>query len=420
MTQSPQEFRGQYRDVSLWLASPGHPGCEELVEHRSGNDGLWVIEYDEEPLLLSERARMLSLPSVQLLARRNNSLVVAGGEAAADALGYDACGAEKDKRFISVPTGVVRAPAAMTPERKAFYRNRIKQPRQMNLDLLDLISESQLVDTISHLQAYQSRNSFSGPNGLDEAVEWAEAQFLGYGFETTRIPFREDMTPQVVATLRGTVAPDSVVVVGAHYDSRGTQNSSPTQRAPGADDNGSGSASVLELARVIHETGATFRHTLKLCLFTGEEQGLVGSRALASQYAEEGVDVVAMFNADMIGYAPEGDDIVLAYMNRFSDPDLTELSRDITELYVPEVQTDLTNVCCSDQQSFYENGFSSVGFFETPNPSVVYPQYHTSDDLLQFLSSEKIYLLSKATLASAIVFAEPLDMRTPPRNATTH
>jgi hypothetical protein len=84
-------------------------------------------------------------------------------------------------------------------------------------------------------RSYQSRNSFSGPNGLDEAVEWAEAQFLGYGFETTRIPFREDMTPQVVATLRGTVAPDSVVFVGAHYDSRGTQNSSPTQRAPGGE-----------------------------------------------------------------------------------------------------------------------------------------------------------------------------------------
>eukprot|EP01048_Picozoa_sp_COSAG05_P013848 COSAG05_NODE_1513_length_4667_cov_51.337785_4_plen_93_part_00 len=52
-----------------------------------------------------------------------------------------------------------------------------------------------------------------------------------------------------------------------------------------------------------------------------------------------------------------------------------------------------------------ENGFASVGFFETPNPTVVYPQYHTSDDLLQFLSTNKIYLLSKATLASAIVFA---------------
>ncbi len=51
-------------------------------------------------------------------------------------------------------------------------------------------------------------------------------------------------------------------------------------------------------------------------------------------------------------------------------------------------------------QSFYENGFASVGFFETPDDSVVYPQYHTSDDLLQFLSTEKIYLLTKATLAS--------------------
>eukprot|EP01048_Picozoa_sp_COSAG05_P013849 COSAG05_NODE_1513_length_4667_cov_51.337785_5_plen_71_part_00 len=56
---------------------------------------------------------------------------------------------------------------------------------------------------------------------------------------------------------------------------------------------------------------------------------------------------------DMIGYAPEGDAIILAYMNRFADLDLTELSRQATELYVPEVQTDLTNVCCSDQQSFY-------------------------------------------------------------------
>ena len=75
------------------------------------------------------------------------------------------------------------------------------------------------------------------------------------------------------------------------------------------------------------------------------------------------------------------------------------------------MQTDLTNVCCSDQQSFFENGFSSVGFFETPNPTVVYPQYHTSEDLLQFLSAEKIYLLTKATLASAIVFAEPIEFK---------
>lgn len=293
---------------------------------------------------------------------------------------------------------------------KAQYKQRLQEKEAINLDLLSFISEEQLEDTISRLQEYVSRNSFSQDNGLNQAAAFAEEQLLAYGFEVTRMPFREDMTAQIIATKRGTDAPDEIVVVGAHFDSRGTMNSSPTQRAPGADDNASGSASVLEFARVIHETGASFGKTLKLCLFTGEEQGLIGSRALASQYAQDGENIIAMFNADMIGYAPEGDAIVLAYMNRNADPDLTEISRAITELYVPEVQTDLTNVCCSDQQSFYENGFPAVGFFETPNPFVVYPQYHTSDDLLQFLSTEKIYLLAKATLASAIVFAEPAEL----------
>eukprot|EP01048_Picozoa_sp_COSAG05_P013850 COSAG05_NODE_1513_length_4667_cov_51.337785_6_plen_249_part_00 len=185
----------------------------------------------------------------------------------------------------------------MDPTTKAYYAEQLKEARPLNLELLEFISEQELEDRISFLQDYESRNSFSGDNGLNQAVTYAEAEFLGYGFETTRMPFREDMTPQLIATLRGSEEPDVVVVVGAHFDSRGTQSTSPTQRAPGADDNGSGSASVLEFARVIHESGATFRHTLKLCLFTGEEQGLIGSRALASQMAEEGVNVIAMFNA---------------------------------------------------------------------------------------------------------------------------
>ena len=203
----------------------------------------------------------------------------------------------------------------------------------------------------------------------------------------------------------------------------------------------------------------------------------MGSRALAKRMADENQNVVAMFNvsppffssataissflllthrpsfltprpaqADMIGYAPEGDGIVLAYMNRFNDPDLTEVSREITNTYVPEVETTLTDVCCSDHQSFSENGFPSVGFFETPQArapppqhatrshaivsialsqhthdaayvvssllppqaSVVYPAYHSSNDLLELLSPEKIFLMTKATLASTIVLAEPL------------
>lgn len=166
--------------------------------------------------------------------------------------------------------------------------------QQPAIDLLERVSMAELVDLVATMEGYWSRNSYSGDGpeageeGLNQAANWAASIFAGYGFDVSRPSFREDMTPQVIAELRGTESPERIVVVGAHYDSRGTQGSSPTQRAPGADDNGSGSAALLELARVISESGTQFRHTIRLCLFTGEEQGLIGSRALASQYAAEG------------------------------------------------------------------------------------------------------------------------------------
>lgn len=403
------EFRGAFQDFTLWV-EVGYtrvPQCERFHRHHKGNDGLWVVEYDTEKLMLEELGRIqLEKLDVPILKTHKLSIVVGGGERTADLLGYDACGMEKDKRFISVSSTDVRGPQKMPAATKARYMELAKQKRPAVEELLRLVDETSLLAVIERLQDYETRNSFSGANGLDPAAEWAAEMFEGYGLDVQRDQFREDMTPQIVAEFRGLEDPDAIVVVGAHFDSRSTMNSSPTQRAPGADDNGSGSAAVLELARIIQESGATFRHTLRLCLFTGEEQGLIGSRALASRYAGAGENIIGMFNTDMIGYKPPEATVTLAYMNRNADPDLTEISMAITGTYVPELQVALTNVCCSDQQSFYENGFPAVGFFETPNPSVVYPQYHQSNDLLEFLNAEQIYLQAKAIMASVLVYTE--------------
>merc|ERR1712096_360579 len=126
------------------------------------------------------------------------------------------------------------------------------------------------------------------------------------------------------------------------------------------------------------------------------------------QYADEGQNILAMFNADMIGYKQPDTEITLGYMNRFADMDLTDISMEITTNYVPDLAVGFTQACCSDQQSFYENGFPSVGFFETPPSSVVSPQYPPSDDLMEFLDSRQIYLQASATMASALVYAEPV------------
>jgi Zn-dependent M28 family amino/carboxypeptidase len=254
-----------------------------------------------------------------------------------------------------------------------------------------------------------TRNSYSGDNGLNQACDWVADELSKLGFEVERNAFQSSggsMTPQIVATIKGTDDPDSIVVLGAHFDSRTVDRVSPTARAPGADDNGTGSAAMLEFARIIHQKQATFKNTIRLCLFTGEEQGLVGSRAVAREWANNGDKVIAMFNADMLGYKQPGSDITMGIMERYADPDLSAIAISMTNTYVPALNVRFTQVCCSDQQSFYENGYPSVGFFETPSPGVVYPQYHQSADLLDYLDPVQITLQATAAMASAITYAE--------------
>lgn len=234
-----------------------------------------------------------------------------------------------------------------------------------------------------------------------------EERLKSYGATVVRHKFQDDMVAQVIATIPGVKDPSKIIVAGAHYDSRGTERNSPTQRAPGADDNGSGSSAVVEIARLLFENKIQLAHTLKLMLFTGEEQGLVGSRAIAREMAEKGENVVAMFNADMIGYSQPEEGIILGFMDRYADLDLTDIAIQTTNTYVPSLRIAYTQACCSDQQSFYENGFPSVAFFETPTAAVVYPQYHKSDDLLQYLNLEQIKLEAQSLLASVLLFADP-------------
>jgi hypothetical protein len=115
---------------------------------------------------------------------------------------------------------------------------------------------------------------------------------------SNRIPVPTPIT-NVIATLRGDVAPDRIYVITGHYDSRVTDVLNFTSDAPGADDDGSGVAVLMELARVM----AT-RHTDATLVFAavaGEEQGLYGSAYIAAQMKAAGADVQGMFSNDIVG-----------------------------------------------------------------------------------------------------------------------
>jgi len=225
--------------------------------------------------------------------------------------------------------------------------------------------------------------------------------------------------------MRGTTNPDQIVVLGAHLDS--TSGSSSTARSPGADDNGSGSASVLEFAKLVASSSAFFGKTVRLCLFTGEEQGLIGSRALARRWSNEGVNIAAMVNVDMMGYRPAGTPITINLMDRVGDPALLNIARATTNTYLPGFANGNTSACCSDQQSFHENGFPAAGFFETPGTRVTYPHYHRQTDLLQYIDPEQVAVQASAAFALVCVIAEmtltppqptPAPVPTPPTPPT--
>jgi hypothetical protein len=109
------------------------------------------------------------------------------------------------------------------------------------------------------------------------------------------VEYNVNYAPNVVSCKRGETTPEQIVILGAHLD-----NIPSTGRAPGANDDGSGSASLLAAAQAVGESGFKFKKTLCFEHYTGEEQGLVGSRAQAKFRKERGDDVVAQIQQDMI------------------------------------------------------------------------------------------------------------------------
>merc|ERR1719414_2913088 len=101
-------------------------------------------------------------------------------------------------------------------------------------------------------------------------------------------------------------------------------------------------------------------------------------------------------------------------MNRASDAAFRNIARATATTYLPNYANANTSGCCSDQQSFHENGFPAVGFFESPGSSVAYPQYHKSTDLLQYIDPQQVAVQATAAFATTAVMAELLPMAPTP------
>jgi peptidase M28-like protein len=217
------------------------------------------------------------------------------------------------------------AAAGRSGEGEGKTRPATAQPPGRELkDLLKEIDPDRIEQTVRRLAAFGTRHTLSTQDdphrGIGAARDWIFAELKRYAEASggrmtvelqsyvqqpaSRIPVATRIT-NVVATLRGSVDPGRTYVVSGHYDSRVTDVMDATSDSPGADDDASGVAVVMELARVMakRRTAAT----LVFAAVAGEEQGLYGSGYLAEQFKVAGTNLQGMFTNDIIG-SPRADD----------------------------------------------------------------------------------------------------------------
>jgi len=192
--------------------------------------------------------------------------------------------------------------------------------------LADEVSEERLKAIVERLVGFGTRHTLSARDhptrGIGAALNWTEAEFRRFardcggclrvvrtGDTVTRPPRIPNPTlvENVVAIQRGTTRPDQVVIITGHIDSRVTDPLNATADAPGANDDGSGTAAVIEAARVLSRH--RFPATIVYAALSGEEQGLVGGRILADYARAQGWQVVANLNNDIVGNSCGSDDV---------------------------------------------------------------------------------------------------------------
>src|ERR1700759_5450025 len=178
-----------------------------------------------------------------------------------------------------------------------------QQPDKELRDLLRQVDPERIKATVLRLVAFGTRHTASSQTdpvrGIGAATNWVVEQMQAFVQPvSSEIPVPTTIT-NVIATLQGTAAPERFYVITGHLDSRVTDVLNFTSDAPGADDDASGVAVVLELARLFatHQ----FPGTVVLATVAGEEQGLYGSAHMAAQMKAAGHDVQGMFSNDIVG-----------------------------------------------------------------------------------------------------------------------
>ena len=210
------------------------------------------------------------------------------------------------KMVVSSNNPVVERP--VTPERPE-EPEKPEKPKYTIEDALASIKADELRNHVVWLSSDEREGRMSGEPGGDAARDYIKKELESYGYQTMMDEFRvskgDGTAENVYAWIEGVQFPQEVIVVGAHYDHIGKGRSGVYN---GADDNASGTAAVLEMAKALAPMKDKVKRTIVFQLYSGEELGLIGSTHYVSnpKFPLDGPSIskhIFMENLDMIGYS---------------------------------------------------------------------------------------------------------------------
>jgi hypothetical protein len=239
--------------------------------------------------------------------------------------------------------------------------------------------------------------------GFEGAATQVASVFTALGLDVSR----QEFTPPIINGTRGRTfnvlgrqagRGQGTLIVGAHLDSR-NRTWDESLPSPGAEDNGSGCAAVMETARILR--GVRFAADIVYVCYGLEERGLHGGRAHAQ--AQTPSEILGVINMDMIAFEGDGrlDVSLQATAPGFGlQQRLADNAARYTSLEVEIAQ----QTCCSDHQPYLDLGMPAVLLIE--NDYQIYPQYHTVDDTADRLSNAMAHEVLKMAVATAVEVAK--------------
>ena len=259
----------------------------------------------------------------------------------------------------------------------------------------NLVNEVNPSTWLSDIVTLSSWSRVSGSSDNNSAKTFIENRFNALNLQVTTQSFNvnNNSTNNIIGMQLGATTPDDWYIVGAHMDSIPSSGN-----APGAVDNASGCAGVLELARIA--SGHTFSSSILFICYSGEEQGLIGSSIHVNSIIANGDQnkVKAVLTMDMIGYTSNSDHELLIETSA-SNQWLLDVLAANAAIYAPQLTVyTSTNPFGSDHVPYINNNMH--GILSIDDDWNVYPDYHQNTDLPENINNTQGDLILKTNLAA--------------------